>query len=78
MNDETIQFRFDQIDKKLDVLTELVTQTATQDLRIKNCEDSIREIQNQKKNTTSLWLNPLVSAMISGIVAFIFVKVGLK
>lgn len=78
MNDETIQFRFDQIDKKLDVLTELVTQTATQDLRIKNCEDSIREIQNQKKNTTSLWLNPLVSAMISGLVAFIFIKVGLK
>ena len=78
MNDETIQFRFDQVDKKLDVLTELVTQTATQDLRIKNCEDSIREIQNQKKNTTSMWLNPLLSAMISGIVAFIFVKVGLK
>ena len=49
MNDETIQFRFDQIDKKLDILTELVTQTATQDLRIKNCEDSIREIQAQKK-----------------------------
>ena len=47
-------------------------------LLLQNCEDSIREIQNQKKNTTSLWLNPLVAAMISGIVAFIFVKVGLK
>lgn len=78
MNDETIQFRFDQIDKKLDVLTELVTQTATQDLRIKNCEDTIREIQTQKKNTTNMWLSPLVSAVISGIVAFIFLKVGLK
>ena len=78
MNDETIQLRFDQIDKKLDVLTELVTQTATQDLRIKICEDSIRDIQNQKKNTTDKWLNPLISAIVSGFVAFVFFKVGLK
>ncbi len=71
MNEETIEFRLDQIDKKIDQLTELVTQTATQEVRIKTLE-------NRMDKNIDRWLSPLVSAGVSGIVAFIFFKVGLK
>lgn len=78
MNDETIEYRLDQIEKKLDTVTELLKQTTEQEIRIANMESAIRELRNSKKNATDRWLNPLVAAVVSGLVAFIFLKVGLK
>ena len=70
-NEETIEFRLDQIEKKLDTVTDLLLQTSNQEVRLSNLEKKI------EKNVDR-WLNPLVSAVISGIVAFILVKVGLR
>lgn len=78
MNEETIEYRLDQIEKKLDTVTELLKQTTEQEIRIANMESAIRELRNSKKNATDRWLNPLVAAVVSGLVAFIFLKVGLK
>ena len=78
MNEETIEYRLDQIDKKLDSVTELLKQTTEQEIRIANVESAVRELKNSKKNATDRWLNPLVAAVVSGIVAFVFFKVGLK
>ena len=78
MNEETIEYRLDQIDKKLDSVTELLKQTTEQEIRIANVESAVRELKSSKKNATDRWLNPLVAAVVSGIVAFVFFKVGLK
>ena len=71
MNEETIEFRLDQIEKKLDAVTDILLQTNQQEIRLSNLEKKI------EKNVDR-WLNPLVSAVISGLVAFIFIKVGMK
>ena len=59
-------------------VTELLKQTTEQEIRIANMESAIRELRNSKKNATDRWLNPLVAAVVSGLIAFIFLKVGLK
>ena len=85
MNEETIDYRLDQIEKKLDTVTEILLQTQAQELRISALEKGMGELmKNIEKMTDSKnrnidrWLNPLISAFVSGLVAFIFVKVGLK
>ena len=85
MNEETIDYRLDQIEKKLDTVTEILLQTQAQELRITALEKGMGDLkQNIEKMTDSKnrnidrWLNPLISAFVSGLVAFIFVKVGLK
>ena len=78
MNEQTIEYRLDQIDKKLDVVTDLLVKTNTQELRIQSLEGKVTTIENGKVKTLDRWLNPLVSAVVSGIVAFIFIKVGMK
>lgn len=71
MNEETIEFRLDQIEKKLDAVTDLLLQTNTQELRLTAIENEVKELKGKKEKTTFLWLTPLVSATISGIIALI-------
>lgn len=82
MNEETIDYRLDHIEKKLDCVTNLLLQTQGQEYRITALEKKIGNMSEEKKTNTNRWLNPLISAVISsfvsGIVALIFVKVGLK
>ena len=78
MNEETIGFRLDQIEKKLDTVTELLKQTTEQEIRLTTIEKDVSELKNSKKNATDRWLNPLVAAIVSGFVAFILVKLGVK
>ena len=78
MNEETIEYRLDQIEKKLDTVMELVKQTTEQEIRISNIESAVRDLKSSKKNATERWLNPFVAAVVSGLIAFIFLKVGLK
>ena len=78
MNEETIEYRLTQIEKKLDTVTDLLLQTQAQEIRLSNAEKAIRELTEKKEKNIQIWLSPLISAMVSGIVAFIFVKIGLK
>ena len=71
VNEETIEFRLDQIEKKLDAVTDLLLQTNTQELRLTAVENEVKELKGKKEKTTFLWLTPLVSATISGIIALI-------
>lgn len=85
MNEETIDFRLTQIEKKLDTVTDLLLQTQAQEMRIATLEKQnidlkgeIEDIKKQKAKNTERWLNPLISTVISVIVAFIAIKIGLK
>ena len=73
-----IEYRLDQIEKKLDEVTKLLVQTQGQEIRIGVIESTIAELKNNKNKSVDRWLNPLVSAVVAGVIAFIFMKVGLK
>lgn len=82
MNEETIDYRLTQIEQKLSTITDLLLQTQAQELRLSTVEkglsDFIKEMRAKQSKNVERWLTPLISALISGAVAFIFVKVGLK
>lgn len=78
MNEETITFRLDQIEKKLDTLTDILLQTQAQEIRLSTVEKAIKELRNEKTKSVDRWLTPLISTCISGVVAWILVKVGVK
>lgn len=75
MNEETIEFRLDAIEKKLDAMTDLLLQTNAQELRLSTVEAELKELKNRKDRTTALWLTPLLSATISGIVALVIGRI---
>jgi len=78
MNEETIEYRLNSIEKKLDQVTELLLQTQAQEIRLSNAEKAIKDLNDSRKKNVQMWLSPLISALVSGVVAFIFIKVGLK
>ena len=78
MNEETIVFRLEQIEKKIDALIDVQMQTKEQEIRLSNLEADVKEIKTQATKRIDRWLSPLVSAIVSGFVAFIFIKIGLK
>ena len=85
MNEETIDYRLTQIEKKLDTVTDLLLQTQAQEMRISTLEkqnidlkDEITQMKNQKSKNIDRWLNPLISAVVSIVVAFVALKIGLK
>lgn len=85
MNEETIDFRLTQIEKKLDTVTDLLLKTQAQEMRLgtleqqnKDIRDELENIKSQKTKNIDRWLNPLIATVVSAIVAFIFVKIGLK
>ena len=75
---EQVEKKLDQVEKKLDKVTDLLLQTADQEQRIKNLETAIKEMKDSNKKNIDRWLSPLVSAFVTGLVAFILIKVGLK
>lgn len=75
---EQVEKKLDQVERKLDKVTDLLLQTAEQEQRIKTLEQTINEMKDSNKKNVDRWLSPLISAIVSGIVAFIFIKVGLK
>lgn len=78
MNEETITFRLDQIEKKLDTLTDILLQTQAQEIRLTTVEKAINELKREKTKSVDRWLTPLISTCISGVVAWVLVKVGVK
>ena len=84
-NEETIDFRLTQIEKKLDQVTDILLQTQAQELRITTLEKQntelkaeIEQMKAQKSKNIDRWLNPLIATVVSIVVAYIAVKVGLK
>ena len=75
---EQVEKKLDQVEKKLDKVTDLLLQTASQEQRIKNLETAIKEMKDSNRKNVDRWLSPLISAFVSGLVAYILVKVGLK
>lgn len=71
MNEETIEYRLTQIEAKLDQVTNLLLQTQQQELRLSALEKKIDK-------SVDRWLNPLVAAVVSGLVAFLFIKLGVN
>lgn len=77
MNDETIDFRLGKIEEKLDTLIDIQMQTQAQEIRLSNLEGEVKEMKDEATANKRSWLNPLISAIVSGFVAFVFVKIGL-
>ena len=75
---EQVEKKLDQVEKKLDKVTDLLLQTAEQEQRIKSLEQSIKEMKDSNRKNIDRWLTPLISAVVSGLVAFVLLKVGLK
>ena len=85
MNEETIDYRLTQIEKKLDTVTDLLLKTQAQEMRITTLEkqnidlkDEIGKMKAQKSKNIERWLTPLISTVVSILVAFVAVKIGLK
>lgn len=77
MNNETIDFRLGKIEEKLDTLIDIQMQTQAQEIRLSNLETEVKEMKDEATANKRSWLNPLISAIVSGFVAFVFVKIGL-
>ena len=78
MNEETIEYRLTQIEQKLDQVTNLLLQTQAQEIRLSTVEKAVSELRNASRQNIDRWVNPLISAVVSGLIAFIFLKVGMK
>lgn len=78
MNDEVITYRLDKIDASIAELRGLVVSNALQEKRLTDAENEINELKKNKEKSRDKWLNPLISACVSGIIAYVFIKVGLK
>ena len=70
---EEIEKRFDKIEDKLDQITKILITQESHTIRLANLEAEIKEMKDDKK----AWVQPVISTIISAIVAFI-VGGGLK
>ena len=76
--DQLIDYRLTKIEESLSELKKLLTEHALHEQRIKGLEARIEKMETSQNKKRDLWLTPLVSAIVSGIIAFIFVKVGMR
>ena len=84
-NEEAFDKRLSTIETKIDKLTELVTQTQLQEYRISVVEQDLKDLQTdvieldkRAGNTALKWIGIIGSAVITLLLGFIAVKVGLK
>ena len=73
-----VECRLTQIEKKIDQVLNLQLQQQALDFRMNAVEACIKDLKNNQKKNIERWLNPLISAVVSGLVAFVLIKVGLK
>lgn len=73
-----VEYRLTQIEQKIDQVLNLQLQQQALDFRMNAVEACIKDLKNNQKKNIERWLNPLISAVVSGLVAFILLKVGLK
>ena len=75
MDEATIIYRLDQIDKGMAEIKGLVISNALQDKRLTDVEIIIQEMRKQKDKNKDRWLTPLVSGIVSALVAFITARI---
>ena len=73
-----VEYRLTQIEQKIDQVLNLQLQQQALDCRMNAVEACIKDLKNNQKKNIERWLNPLISAVVSGLVAFVLIKVGLK
>ncbi len=73
-----MEYRLTQIEQKIDQVLNLQLQQQALDFRMNAVEACIKDLKNNQKKNIERWLNPLISAVVSGLVAFVLIKVGLK
>ena len=83
--DELVEKRLSVIESKIDKLTDIVSQTQLQEFRIKQLEDVVKEntrkltaLEKQAGNTALKWLGIIGSGIITLLLGFIAVKLGMK
>ena len=84
-NEDVFEKRLSTIETKIDKLTELVTQTQLQEYRIsvveeglKDLQDSVIELDKRAGNTALKWIGIIGTTLVTILLGFIAVKVGLK
>ena len=92
MNEELVEKRLNDMEKrltdietKIDKLTELVSQTALQEYRLKIVEDDIKtmkcsidKLQKSPGDIALKWLGIIGGGIVTILLGFIAVKLGLK
>ncbi len=73
-----VEYRLTKIEQKIDQVLNLQLQQQALDFRMNAVEACIKDLKNNQKKNIERWLNPLISAVVSGLVAFVLIKVGLK
>ena len=73
-----VEYRLTQIEQKIDQVLNLQLQQQALDFRMNAVEACIKDLKNNQKKNIERWLNPLIAAVVSGLVAFVLIKVGLK
>ena len=84
-NEDVFEKRLSSIETKIDKLTEVVTQTQLQEYRIsvveeglKDLQDTVIELDKRAGNTALKWVGIVGTTLVTILVGFIAVKVGLK
>lgn len=83
--DKNLENRLGTIEKKIDKLTDLITQTQLQEYRLsvvekKQAETAEKVFKLDKRNgdTAIRWLGVIVSGIMTVLISYIAIKVGLK
>ena len=84
-NEDVFEKRLSSIETKIDKLTEVVTQTQLQEYRIsvveeglKDLQDTVIELDKRAGNTALKWVGIVGTTLVTILLGFIAVKVGLK
>lgn len=83
--DKNLENRLGTIEKKIDRLADLITQTQLQEYRLsvveKKQEETARQVMKLDKrngDTAIRWLGVIVSGIMTILISYIAIKVGLK
>lgn len=83
--DKDLENRLGAIEKKIDRLADLITQTQLQEYRLsvveKKQEETARQVTKLDKrngDTAIRWLGVIVSGIMTVLISYIAIKVGLK
>lgn len=84
-NEELVEKRLSGIESKIDKLTELMTQTQLQEYRLSVLEKqqkemyiSLSKLESRAGDTALKWLGIIGSGIVTILLGFIAVRVGLK
>lgn len=82
---DRIDLQINKIDKQIDKLIELQTKTLEQEFRLNQINESldkawekINELINAPNKMWKYIITCVISSVVSGLIAYIFVKLGLK